>query len=500
MAEREGFEPSCLASNRFQACAFSHSTSPPSGRALCVRIGGAASFADTDSPLDLGGCFEIGSLRFMAHLKLHIPGPIEVSDKTFEAFRTPMIGPQSRFWDLYAAVMPHLQSLLFTDRLVYLGTASAWGIMEGAVRNLVSKGVLNCMKGAFSDKWFDVSQRCGKEAEALQVDWGSPILPEQIDERLATGRFDAVTLVHNETSTGVMSPLCEIAALKEKYPDVMFIVDSVTSMTGVKIEFDKLGIDLLLAGTQKAFALPPGLSVFAASQAALDRAATLDDRGYYFDLHEFQKNAEKSMTPSTPSIGHIYALKSKLEDMMAEGLDARFDRHAKLAQMTRDWAAGHGFTLFPEAGYESQTLTCVNNGAKPGGREVDVAKLQDLMKERGILIDGGYGKLKGKPSASPAWATRRRRRCSPSTACSMSHWPISEWEFSVSSEILMTAALGQAQAICFPLPRGEKVPEGRMRGMDNSSSGRWSSSVFSYKNRADRPPRPSPCLGRGDFP
>lgn len=333
----------------------------------------------------------------MAHLKLHIPGPIEVSDKTFEAFRTPMIGHRSQdFKDLYAAVMPHLQSLLFTDRLVYLGTASAWGIMEGAVRNLVSKGVLNCMKGAFSDKWFDVSQRCGKEAEALQVDWGSPILPEQIDERLATGRFDAVTLVHNETSTGVMSPLCEIAALKEKYPDVMFIVDSVTSMTGVKIEFDKLGIDLLLAGTQKAFALPPGLSVFAASQAALDRAATLDDRGYYFDLHEFQKNAEKSMTPSTPSIGHIYALKSKLEDMMAEGLDARFDRHAKLAQMTRDWAAGHGFTLFPEAGYESQTLTCVNNGAKPGGREVDVAKLQGLMKERGILIDGGYGKLKGK--------------------------------------------------------------------------------------------------------
>ena len=102
------------------------------------------------------------------------------------------------------------------------------------------------------------------------------------------------------------------------------------------------------------------------------------------------------MTPSTPSIGHIYALKSKLEDIMAEGLDARFDRHAKLSQMTRDWAVGQGFTLFPEAGYESQTLTCVNNGAKPGGREVDVAKLQGLMKERGILIDGGYGKLKGK--------------------------------------------------------------------------------------------------------
>ena len=333
----------------------------------------------------------------MGHLKLHIPGPIEVSDKTFEAFRTPMIGHRSQdFKDLYTALMPNLQALLYTERLVYLGTASAWGIMEGAIRNLVAKRVLTCMKGAFSDKWLDVAKRCGKEAEALQVEWGSPILPEQIDERLATGEFDAITLVHNETSTGVMSPLAEIAQLKAKYPDVMFIVDSVSSLSGVKIEFDRLGIDLLLAGTQKAFALPPGLSVFTVSQAALDRAATINDRGYYFDLHEFQKNAEKRMTPSTPSIGHIYALQSKLEDIMAEGLDARFERHANLAQMTRDWAAGNGFTLFPEAGYESQTLTCVNNGAKPGGREIDVAKLQGLMKERGILIDGGYGKIKGK--------------------------------------------------------------------------------------------------------
>ncbi len=399
--------PVTLSSNHaFQACAFNHSaTSPPSGRELCEKQCQAASQLNRNQRFHganrLAACHRRGLvnsfIRFMGHLKLHIPGPIEVSDKTFEAFRTPMIGHRSQdFKDLYTAVMPNLQALLYTERLVYLGTSSAWGIMEGAIRNLVTRRVLNCMKGAFSDKWFDVAKRCGKEAEAMQVEWGSPVLPEQIDERLATGEFDAVTLVHNETSTGVMSPLAEIAKLKAKYPDVMFIVDSVSSLSGVKIEFDKLGIDLLLAGTQKAFALPPGLSVFTASQAALDRAATIGDRGYYFDLLEFQKNAEKRMTPSTPSIGHIYALQSKLEDMMAEGLDARFERHGKLAQMTRDWATGHGFTLFPEAGYESQTLTCVNNGAKPGGHEIDVPKLQGLMKERGILIDGGYGKLKGK--------------------------------------------------------------------------------------------------------
>ena len=166
----------------------------------------------------------------MTHVKLHIPGPVEVSDKTFRAFCSPMIGHRGQgFKDLYAKIQPQLQQLLFTRQLVYLSTSSAWGVMEGAVRNLVHKRVLNCMCGAFSDKWFDVSKRCGKEAEGLQVPWGSPVRPEQIEAKLATGQFDAL-LIDNETSTGVMSNLYEIAALKKKFPDVMFIVDAVSSM------------------------------------------------------------------------------------------------------------------------------------------------------------------------------------------------------------------------------------------------------------------------------
>jgi len=332
----------------------------------------------------------------MAHVKLHIPGPVEVSQQTFEAFCSPMIGHRGQgFKDLYAKMQPQLQTLLSTKQLVYFSTSSAWGVMEGAVRNVVQKKVLNCMCGAFSDKWFDVSKRCGKQAEALQVPWGSPIRAEAIDKKLATGEFDALTLIHNETSTGVMSPLAEIAALKKKYPGVIFIVDAVSSMSAVPIKFDELGIDVLLAGTQKAFALPPGAAVFVLSPAALAKAATAKDRGYYFDFVEFQKNAEQSMTPSTPSIGHCYALSSKLDDFFAEGLEARYARHQKTNQLTRAWAAKHGFTLFPDAGYESITLTCVNNGAKPGGRTVDVAKLQKSVKDQGFLIDGGYGKIKG---------------------------------------------------------------------------------------------------------
>src|SRR5437763_11899894 len=287
----------------------------------------------------------------MAHIQLHIPGPVEVSEKTFRAFCSPMIGHRGQgFKDLYAKMQPQLQSLLSTRQLVYLSTSSAWGVMEGAIRNLVSKKVLNCMCGAFSDKWLDVSKRCGKDAEALQVPWGSPVRAADVDKKLASGQFDALTLIHNETSTGVMSPLAEIVALKKKYPDVMFIVDAVSSMSAVPLKFDELGIDVLLAGTQKAFAMPPGCAVFVCSPAALAKSATMKDRGYYFDFVEFQKNAEQSMTPSTPSIGHVYALASKLEDFFAEGLEARYARHKKLAEMTRAWAAKNGFNLFPEPG------------------------------------------------------------------------------------------------------------------------------------------------------
>src|SRR5712671_1210200 len=230
----------------------------------------------------------------MAHVKLYIPGPVEVSEKTFKAFCSPMIGHRGQgFKDLYAKMQPQLQALLSTKQLVYLSTSSAWGVMEGASRNVVAKKVLCCMCGAFSDKWLDVAARCGKQSERLRVEWGSPVLAEQIDAKLASGQFDALTLIHNETSTGVMSPLDQIAMLKDKYPDVMFIVDAVSSMTAIKLPFDALRIDVLLAGTQKAFALPPGLTVFTCSPAALAKAAKSADRGYYFDLVEFEKNAQQ---------------------------------------------------------------------------------------------------------------------------------------------------------------------------------------------------------------
>lgn len=327
------------------------------------------------------------------HVKLFIPGPVEVSPDTHEAMSAPMVGHRGKgFQDLYAEIQPKLQTLFGTKQLVYISTSSAWGMMEGSLRNLVKKKVLNCCCGAFSDKWYDVSLRCGKQAEELKVEWGQAITPELVDAKLATGEFDALTLVHSETSTGVLNPVEEIAKLKAKYPDVMFIVDTVSSFTTVPMNFDALGIDVLLTGSQKAFAMPPGMALFTASEAAYERSASIKDRGYYFDFHEFKANGEKSMTPSTPCISLIYGLRHQLNKFFAEGLENRYARHARLNATVHEWVRKHGFEFFAAEGYRTKGLTCVKNN-----KDIDVAKFSGLLKERHkILIDGGYGKIKGR--------------------------------------------------------------------------------------------------------
>src|SRR5713101_971388 len=242
-----------------------------------------------------------------SHVKLFIPGPVEVSEDTFEAMSQPMIGHRgSGFQDMYAAIQPKLQQLLYTKNPVFISTSSAWGVMEASIRNLVGKKVLNCCCGAFSDKWFDVAKRCGKNAEPLQVEWGKHIDHKDVDLALATGKFDTVTLIHNETSTGVMNPLPEICCTLAKYPDVLLIVDTVSSFSAMKIDMDALGVDVMLTGAQKALALPPGFSLFSVSEKAFARAEKQKDRGYYFDFLEFRKQQAEWMTPSTPSIGHIF--------------------------------------------------------------------------------------------------------------------------------------------------------------------------------------------------
>ena len=327
------------------------------------------------------------------HDKLFIPGPVEVSAKTLAAFSRPMIGHRGEdFKNLYRDIHPKLQTLFGTRQPVFLSTSSAWGVMEAAIRNVVDRGVLCCMCGAFSDKWLDVARKCGKQADTLQVDWGKHIDHKEIDQKLASGKFDAVTLIHNETSTGVMNPLPEICCTLAKYPDVALIVDTVSSFSALSIDMDALGIDVMLTGSQKALALPPGFSLFSVSKKGFARAEKQTSRGYYLDFLEFRKQQAEWMTPTTPSVGHIYALQSKLDEIFQEGLANRYQRHERTNQVVHDWVRRAGFDFFAEEPFRSKTLTCVKNK-----RGIDVAKLvRDLRARHHLVIDGGYGKLKGQ--------------------------------------------------------------------------------------------------------
>ena len=344
------------------------------------------------SALDVGRwAFDVFLMQ--PHNKLFTPGPVEVSAKTLAAFSRPMIGHRGEdFKNLYRDVHPKLQKLFATKQPVFLSTSSAWGVMEASIRNLVGRGVLCCMCGAFSDKWFDVAKRCGKNAEPLQVEWGKHIDHKAIDEKLATGKFDTITLIHSETSTGVMNPLPEISCVLAKYPDVALVVDTVSSFSGIKIDMNALGIDVMLTGAQKALALPPGFSVFSVSEKAFARAEKIPNRGYYFDFLEFKRQQAEGMTQSTPSIGHIFALQSKLDEIFEEGLDARFDRHARTNALVHDWVKRSGFDFFAEEGYRSKTLTCVKNN-----RGIDVLAFAKRLREKHhLVIDPGYGKIQGK--------------------------------------------------------------------------------------------------------
>lgn len=325
--------------------------------------------------------------------KLFIPGPIAVSAKTMEAMTSAPIGHRSPdFVDLYQAVQPGLQELFGTKDPVFLSTSSAWGIMEGALRNVSQRRVLNCMNGAFSDKWHDVANRNGIPATALKFEWGQPVDPEAVRAELATGQYDAITLIHNETSCGCMSDLPALMAVIREFPEVISLVDTVSSFSVLDIPKDELGIDIMITGSQKALAMPPGLSLCGVSERALERAKAAPNCGYYFDLLEFLKNHEKGMTPSTPNIPLIYALRSKLEDIFAEGPAERYARHARLNAQVRSTIREQGFELLPEDAFGSLSLNCFENT-----RNVDLPALNRSLKaEHNLVIDGGYGKLKGK--------------------------------------------------------------------------------------------------------
>ncbi|HBY57508.1 MAG TPA: aminotransferase [Candidatus Atribacteria bacterium] len=325
--------------------------------------------------------------------KLFIPGPTHVTDDVLQKMATPMIGHRTEEAStLQRNISDKLRKLMYTQKEILLSTSSGSGLMEGAIRSCTQKraAVFSC--GNFGNRWFKMAEENNVPADKFEVEWGTPNLPEQVEEVLATGKYDLITVTHNETSTGVMNPIEEIAQVMKKYPEVIFCVDAVSSLGGTKIEVDKLGIDICITSSQKCLGLPPGLSLCSISEKALEAARKVKFRGTYFDLLQIYEYIQKKdyQYPSTPSLSHMFALDYQLDKILKEGLDNRFARHLEMAEYVRNWAKDR-FALFAQEDFASNTVTCVKNT-----REIKVSDLNKALGKRGYMISNGYGKLKEK--------------------------------------------------------------------------------------------------------
>ncbi|MEJ2486031.1 MAG: alanine--glyoxylate aminotransferase family protein [Anaerolineales bacterium] len=323
---------------------------------------------------------------------LFIPGPVEVDESVLAAQAQPMLPHRgAKFEEIFHRTEAKARKIFQTKARVFMLACSGTGFHEAAVRNLVNKRMLSCVNGAFSQRWYQVAQTNGKHVDLLEVDWRQPITPELVAERVKKQHYEVVTIVHNETSTGMLNPVAEIAAaIHVISPETLICVDAVSSLGGAPLEMDAWGLDLVLASSQKALSLPPGLALCAVSDRALKRAEQVPNRGWYFDFLRLEKHRIENSTPTTPPMPLIFALDLQLDRILAEGLESRIDHHQALANRTEAWALGRGFGLFAPKGYRSPTVTAIET--KP---HIDLQQMIAYLAQRGFYIAAGYGKLKG---------------------------------------------------------------------------------------------------------
>lgn len=326
-------------------------------------------------------------------MRLFIPGPVDVHPDVLAAQAQAMMPHRS---EEFEAIFHHIEGrarkLFFTRYRVFITASSGTGLQEAAVRNFVNVRMLACVNGGFGKRWHAVAESNGKQVDKLETDWNQPIMADLVAEAVKGKKYDIVTIVHNETSTGLMNPVQEIAAaVREVSPDTLVCVDAVSSLAGAKIEMDDWGLDMVLSSSQKCLALPPGLGFAAVNDRAMQRAEQVKDRGWYFDFVRLEKSRIKDSTPATPAVSLLYALDRQLQRIFEEGLDNRFARHSAMAERTQSWAIDRGLKLYAPEGYRSQTVTTIDHN-----REIDFEELNNYLIKQDMRIANGYGQLKGK--------------------------------------------------------------------------------------------------------
>ena len=330
----------------------------------------------------------------MTHPVLFIPGPVEVEPELREIMAMPALGHRSQTTkDCIARVLPLLGEFFRTSQHAFFENVPATGLMEATIRNLVVRRVLHFGSGAFGERWAQISEQCGREPELVARPWGEAITPQVVADALDRARernrepFEAVCFTHCETSTGVLSPLREIAAVvREKSPSTLILADVVTSVGGAELRFDDWGLDAAFAGTQKCLALPPGLCVFALSQRAIARSAQVPGRGFLLDFAATPARFQKLEPPATPCVPLVFALERQLQRIRDETLERRWARHAAVRERALQWAAREGYLPFAKS-HPSPTVSALC---------ADAARIDALVaagKRGGFTLGKGYGKI-----------------------------------------------------------------------------------------------------------
>ena len=325
-----------------------------------------------------------------------LPGPTEVREEVMAAMLGPMIPHRgSEFEQLFERLQQGLRPVFKTERPVYISSSSATGMMEGAIRCAPPGRILCLVNGAFSERFAHIASMCGRDVDRYEVAWGQIHTIPQLEERLSIRKYSAITVVHSETSTGALNDVRAVSDCAHRR-GIFCLIDSVSGLAGAELHFDEWKLDYVLTGSQKALALPPGLSFAVASSAYVDQANGTHGRGVYFDLVELDAYARRNQTPSTPALSLMYALEVQLRSIAAEGLEARWARHRAMATRTQEWITkisdetGKRLVNIAPLGFQSPTVSAIRlpSDLPADGFTAAVAK-------RGIVVGSGYGKLKG---------------------------------------------------------------------------------------------------------
>lgn len=327
---------------------------------------------------------------------LMIPGPTPVPDAVLESVARHPIGHRTpEFSKVVQDVIQDLKWLGKTENDVFVLTASGTGGMEAAISNTVSPGdkVLSLICGVFGERWAKVAEAFGAEVERMTVEPGKAIDAGLVEAKLAAAqpKFKAVTITHNETSTGVINDLQALAAAAKKH-SALSIVDAVTSFGAVDLPIDAWDVDVVVTGSQKALMLPPGLGIIFFGKRAWEAKATCQSKSFYFDLKKYKKSLDANTTPYTPNVSLFCGLGTALKMMREEGTEAIFARHIRLKESLRAGLQAMGLELVVDEDAASPTITSIK---PPAGLTVDA--IRKKLKERyKILVADGQEELKGK--------------------------------------------------------------------------------------------------------